>query len=159
MNGNFAERPEPLRPNEVEWQGVKHLTDERGLMWVCLPVGCEHQMFTIVNCHECGRPAQWIGVGSPFGDGQEYLLESEAWCYWCLPRENFTEEELRLVRREEWARKQTVDEIAEIVRDASVGLDNEEVQSVLRDMAGTIRAIAVTREEQTAAWAQWEHRS
>ena len=86
MKGNFVDRPEPLRPDEVAWQDTKHLTDEEGRLWVCLPLGCEHQMFTIVNCHECGRPTQWIGVGSPFGDGQQYLLQYEAWCYWCFPR-------------------------------------------------------------------------
>jgi len=157
MKGNFVERPEPRRPHEVEWHAVKPLTDEEGRIWVCLPVGCEHQMFSIVNCRGgCGRPAHWIGIGSPFGDGQEYLLESEAWCFWCLPRHLFDEEELRLARQAEWARKQTVDEVAEMIRDASFGLDNKEVQSVLLDLARTVRALAVTREEQLAVWAQAE---
>ena len=155
MKGNFVERPEPMRPNDVEWQDTKHLTDERGLIWVCLPVGCEHQMFEIVNCHECGRPAQWIGVGTPFGDGQQYLLESEAWCYWCLPREHFNYEELRLAHQAEWARKHTVDEIAEIVLNARSG-DKDDIDELLLDLAKTIRAVAVTREEQALAWSQWE---
>jgi len=157
MKGNFVERPEPFRPHDVEWKEVRHLTDEEGRMCACLPVGCEHQMFSIVNCRGgCGRSAKWIGVGCPFGDGQQYLLHSEAWCYWCFPRERFNEEELRLVRQAEWARKQTVDEIAEMIRDASFGLDNKEIQSALLDLESTARAIAVTREEQMAAWAQME---
>jgi hypothetical protein len=153
MKGNFVERPEPMRPTEVEWQNVKHLTDQEGRIWSCLPLGCEHQMFEIVNCHGCGRPAKWIGVGCPFGDGREYLLESEAWCYWCLPRELFNEEELRLARQAEWARKQTVDEVAEIVLNAR-SWDDDKLDEFLLDLSRTIRAVAVTREEQLLAWAQ-----
>jgi|SRR5208283_1872173 len=155
MNANFVERPEPMRPNEVEWRDVKHLTDETGRMWASLPVGCEHQMFAIVNCHECGRPAKWIGIGIPFRDGQQYLLQSEAWCYWCFPRQHFNEEELRLARHAEVVRKQTVDEVAEIVRNAR-SWDDDKLDEFLLDLARTIRNFAVTREEQLATWAQWE---
>jgi len=160
MKGNFVERPENMCPNNVPWQEPKELPDESGgLNWRCLPLGCEVQMFSIVGCRGgCHRSPLWIGIGSPFGDGQQYLLESEAWCYWCLPRHHFNEDELRLVHQAEWARKQTVDEVAEIVRNAR-SWDDDKLDEVLLDLAGTIRALGVTREEQLAVWAQWEQES
>jgi hypothetical protein len=156
MKRNFCERPEHMRPNEVEWQKPKQLMDEDGQIWCCLPVGCESQMFDIVHCRGgCGQPPYWIGVGSPFNDGQQYLLSSEAWCYWCLPREHFSEEELRVVRREEWARKQTVDEIVEIIRRGSFGLDNKEVEEAMWDLASTIQDATESREEKLRLRAEW----
>lgn len=91
--------------------------DETGSIWNCLPLGCEAQMFAIVTCRGgCGRSPHWIGVGSPFNDGKQYLLESEAWCFWCFPRAHFTEEELPLIRQADWARQQTKAEIVDFVR-------------------------------------------
>jgi hypothetical protein len=49
-----------------------------------------------------------------------------------LSRENFTGEELRLVRQAEWARKQTVDEVVEITRNAR-SRAKDEVDELLLD--------------------------
>jgi hypothetical protein len=61
-------------------------------------------------------------------------------------------------------RKQTVDEVAEMIRYGSfglesfgfdnLGLDNKEVQSALRDLAAAIRAAMQTREENLRTWEQ-----
>jgi hypothetical protein len=103
--------------HEVEWQNTIQLEDETGSIWNYLPLGSEAQMFAIVTCRGgCGRSPHWIGVGSPFNDGKQYLLEYEAWCFWCLPREHFTEEELPLIRQADWAREQTKAEIVDFVR-------------------------------------------
>jgi hypothetical protein len=72
------------------------------------------------------------------GDGEQYFLASDAWCYWCFPRELFAEEELRLVRHAEWARKQTVDEILEMIRDIRLQTDDKPVESALSDLADQI---------------------
>lgn len=118
MKGNFVERPNELMAlNEIKWQAPKYLTDEDGMTWSCLPVECEAQMFHSASCRAgCGRPAHWVGVGKPFEDGPKYLLQSQAWCYWHCPRENFTEEELPLIKQADWARKETKAEIADFVR-------------------------------------------
>jgi hypothetical protein len=82
-------------------QNTIQLEDEAGSIWNYLPLGCEAQMFAIVTCRGgCGRSPHFIGVGSPLNDGKQYLLESEAWCFWCFPREHFTEEELPLIRQQ-----------------------------------------------------------
>jgi len=155
MKGNFVERPEHMRPTEVEWKEVRHLTDAEGGMSFCLPLGCEQQMFAIVNCHECERPARWIGVGTPFDDGQQYLMKSQSWCFWCFPREHFSAEELPLVRQAEWARKQTADEIFRIIRDARFGQDQKTIE-LLVDLEGTICAAMQSREEKLRLRAEWK---
>lgn len=127
MKKNYVEHPKDnsTHCHEVEWQNTIQLEDEAGNTF-CLPLGCEAQMFAIVTCRGgCGRSPHWIGIGSPFNDGKQYLLESEAWCFWCLPREHFTEEELPLIRQADWARQVTKDEIVNFVRfDARWTLDD-----------------------------------
>ena len=116
MNGNYRERPtEPMRWDD-DGQQPKPLKDEEGLTWLCLPLDCEAQMWEVFSCRRCGRESHWVGIGSPFGDGQQCFLQSQAWCYWCFPRENFSEEELLTVHLAEWARQQTKDEIVDFVR-------------------------------------------
>jgi hypothetical protein len=74
-----------------------------------------------------------------------------------LPRELFTDEELRLVRHAEWAREQTVGEILELIRDARKQTDDNTVESALSDLADQIREATGSREtksQQRACGAQ-----
>ena len=102
MKETYRERPQqPISTwDEIQWAEPKQWQDEiTGSILFCWPLASEAQMWVQARCCECRRrPAQWIGLGSPFGDGEQYFLESAAWCFWCLPREHFTDEELRLVR-------------------------------------------------------------
>jgi hypothetical protein len=111
MKETYRERPQqPIcKSSEIQWEEPKQLEDEMGAIRFCWPLASEGQMWVQVTCHECNQPARWVGIGSPFGDGEQYFLASDAWCYWCSPRELFMEEELRLVRHAEWARKRTID--------------------------------------------------
>lgn len=141
MKGNFVECPRnnSMHCHEVEWQSVIQVEDEAGNIWNYLPLGCEPQMFAIVLCRGgCGRSPQWIGIGSPFGDGKQYLLEYEAWCFWCLPREHFTEEELPLIQQADWARKETKAEIVDFVRTGGKWLRSDTAK--LSDVADDIES-------------------
>ena len=113
-------------------------------------------MWEQARCRECNQPARWVGLGSPFGDGEQYFLESAAWCYWCYPRHHFTDEELRLVRHAEWARAQTVGEILEMIRDARLQTDDNMVESALSDLADQIRAATESRETKLQQRAVWD---
>ena len=144
MKGNYRERPnQPIVGwGAFQWQEPKIMQDEWGSTQRCWPLAWEAQMWEEVHCSSpCGRPVQWVGVGSPFGDGQEYFVESDAWCYWCFPRKNFTEEELRFVRLAEWARQQTKDEVVEFIRTYAKWSDAESVSpsEVAEDILWLIR--------------------
>jgi hypothetical protein len=140
MKGNFVERPKDSTScPSVEWQNVIQAEDETGSIWNYLPLGCEAQMFAIVTCRGgCGRSPHWIGVGTPFGDGKQYLLECQSWCFWCLPREHFSEEELPLIRQADWARKETKAEIVDFVRTGGKSLRGDTV--ALSDVADDIES-------------------
>jgi len=155
MPNTYRERPkQPIcKAEDIKWEAPKYWDNGRGV-FSCWPLANEAQMWDEVRCHECDRPAQWVGTGSPFNDGAEYYMATDAFCRWCFPRENLTEEELRLVRRDEWVRKQTVDEVVEKIREASRGQENKEVGSALWDLARTISADMETREERLRAWEQ-----
>jgi phenylalanyl-tRNA synthetase alpha subunit len=90
------------------------------------------------------------------GDGEQYFLASDAWCYWCFPREHFTNEELRLVRHAEWARKQTVDEIIELIRDVRRWTDDTTVESALHQLVDQIGEATESRESKLQKRTQWE---
>ena len=141
MNQTYRERPQqPLcKFEEIQWEGTK-LFQQGMVLWACWPVENEPLMWQIAQCHVCRRaPAHWVGVGDPFNDGGQYFCENAAFCYWCFPRRDFSAEELRLVRHAEWARTQTTDEIIEIVREASNGIDNTKVREILSNLADNIR--------------------
>jgi len=100
---------------ESHWPEPKQWRDEEGKSWPCWSMGSEAQMSWEVRCRDCGKWAHWVGVGFPFADGEQYFLGSDSFCYWCRPRTTFSDEELRIVSREDWARKQTTDEIIGII--------------------------------------------
>jgi hypothetical protein len=124
--------------DEIQWEGPKQLEDEMGAIRFCWPLASEAQMWEQARCRECNQPAHWAGIGSPFNDGEQYFLATDAWCYWCFPRELFTEEELRRIRHAEWAREQTVGEILEFIRDARLQTDDNTVESALSQLADQI---------------------
>jgi hypothetical protein len=159
MKETYRERPQqPIcKSDEIQWEEPKQWQDEiTGSILFCWPLALEAQMWEQGKCRECNQPANWIGVGSPFGDGEQYFMASDAWCYWCLPREHFTDEELRLVRHAEWARKQTVDEIVELIRDARLQTDDNTVESALSDLADQITEATESQEIRLQERAAWE---
>jgi len=92
MNEIYRQRPKQriCRFEDIYWMNTEYQKDENtGLPRRCWPSANEAQMWEEVCCRECGTPAQFVGIGSPFDDGVQYFLESEAWCLWCFPRENF----------------------------------------------------------------------
>lgn len=113
---------EPLWEPRPTWhfitEGERLLRDGEALRsaW---RLSAEAEMWAAASCRLCRRPAHWIGTDRPFGDGQEYFVGSDAWCYWCFPSELLKGAELRLRRRAEWARKVNVGEVAEIVKQKS----------------------------------------
>lgn len=158
MNQTHRERPQqPLcKFDEIQWEGEK-LFQQDMVHWACWPVENEPLMWQIARCHVCRRaPAHWVGVGDPFNDGGQYFCENTAFCYWCFPREHFTGEELRLVRHAEWARKQTVDEIIEMIRDANLFTDDNTVESPLSQLADQISAATESRETKLQQRAVWD---
>ena len=160
MKETYRERPQqPLcKFDEIQWEGAK-LFQQDMVLWACWPVENEPLMWQQARCHVCRRArAHWVGVGDPFNDGEQYFLESAAWCYWCLPREHFTDEELRLVRHAEWAREQTVDEIIEMIGDAHIQTHDNTVESALSDLADQIRGATDGRETKLQKHAEW-HRA
>jgi hypothetical protein len=140
MKEPYRERPQqPLcKWDEIQWEEPKQWEGEMGAIRLCWPLASEAQMWEQAKCRECNQPAWWIGIGSPFNDGEQYFLASDACCFWCFPRRHFTEEELRLVRHAEWAREQTADEIIQLIRDASLFTDDKRVESALSDLADQI---------------------
>jgi hypothetical protein len=97
-------------------QQNKEWRDGTGKLWTCWPLANEAWMSWEVRCRDCPRPAHWVGIASPFGDGVQYFFAADAYCYWCFPRTNFSEEELKIVSREDWARQDTSREILDIIR-------------------------------------------
>jgi hypothetical protein len=142
MKQPYRERPQqPLcQWDEIQWTEPRRREDETtGAILFCWPLAHEAQMWAQARCRECNLPAQWVGIGSPFGDSEQYFMGADAWCYWCLPRNNFADEELPLVRHAEWARKQTLDEIIELIRDVRRLTDDKTVESTLSDLSDQIR--------------------
>ena len=158
MKETYRERPrQPICTwDEIQWDEPKQLEDEMGAIRFCWPLASEAQMWEQARCRECNQPARWVGIGSPLGDGEQYFLASDAWCYWCLPRQNFTAEELRFVRHAEWARTQTVDEILEMIRDIRLWTDDKTVESALSDLADQIREATESRETKLQQRAVWD---
>jgi hypothetical protein len=159
MKEPYRERPQqPLcKWDEIQWAEPKQREDETtGAILFCWPLAYEAQMWQQARCRECNLPAQWVGIGSPFGDGEQYFMAADAWCYWCFPREFFTEEELRLVRHAEWARKETVDEIIELIRDVRRWTDDKTVESALSDLVDQIRGATESRETKLQQRAVWD---
>ena len=159
MKEPYRARPQqPIcKSEEIQWAEPRQWQDEiTGSILFCWPLASEAQMGEQAKCRECNQPARWGGVGSPFGDGEQYFLASDAWCYWCFPRELFMEEELRLVRHAEWARKRTIDEIIEMIRDARLQTDDNTVESALSDLADQIRGATETRETKLQQGAVWD---
>jgi|ERR1039458_1023158 hypothetical protein len=159
MKEPYRERSQqPIcKQDEIQWECPKELQDETGAIRFCWPLSSEAQMWEQARCRECNQPAHWVGVGSPLGDGEQYFLATDAWCFWCFPREFFTEEELRLVRHAEWAREQTVGEILEMIRDVRLWTDDNTVESALSDLADQISEATESRESKLQKRAQWEH--
>jgi len=158
MKEIYFERPQqPIcKQDEIQWQEPRQLEDEMGAIRFCWPLASEAQMWEQGRCRECNQPARWVGIGSPFNDGEQYFLESAAWCFWCLLREHSTDEEVRLVRNAEWARKQKVDEINELFRDVRRWTDDKTVDSALSDLADQIRAAMESRETKLQQRAVWD---
>jgi hypothetical protein len=109
MDHTYRERPSQpnWKQDEIDWTAPEQWGGDDGGIHFCWPLKSEAQMWEQVMCHVCGRPARWVGLASPFGDGQQYFAEFDAWCYWCFPRNNLTREEQRLARHADWARQQT----------------------------------------------------
>ena len=159
MKETYRERPQqPLcRWDEIHWAEPRQKEDETtGAILFCWPLAYEAQMWEQARCRECNLPAQWVGIGDPFNDGGQYFMAADAWCYWCLPRETFSDEELRLVRHAEWAREQTVSEILELIRDVRLLTDDNTIDSALSDLADQIREATESRESKLQKRAQWE---
>jgi hypothetical protein len=158
MKETYRERPQqPIcKWDEIQWECPKELQDETGAIRFCWRLASEAQMWEQATCRECNQPAQWVGIGSPFNDGEQYFIAVDAWCYWCFPRHHFTEEELRLVHHAEWARRQTADEILGFIRDARLQTDNNTVESALSELADRISEATESRETKLQKRAEWE---
>jgi hypothetical protein len=143
MKKTYRERPQqPICTwDEIQWEEPKQLEDEMGAIRFCWPLASEAQMWEQARCRECNQPAHWVGVGSPFGDGEQYFMGCDSWCYWCLPHKRFTAEELRLVRHAKWARTQTVGQIVELIRDVRLQTDDNTVESALSQLADRISEV------------------
>jgi len=161
MREKYRERPkQPLcEQSEVKRDTAKKRmrNKQKKFSW---PLSDESQMWKQVRCCVCDRPAQWVGVSQSIwadmlGDNETYFWAEDAWCYFCFPRENFTEEELRLVRHAEWARKQAVNDIVEIIRDIQLEYDEPLVESVLSKSRDRIIAEFKSPEERMQEWKQW----
>ena len=147
MEGNYRVRKDYPFSLELHLEKPKEWRDETGKVWSCWPLANEIQMSEEVRCRECPRPAHWVGVGTPFGDGEEYYLASDSYCYWCRPRATFSDEELRIVRREDWARKQTIQEIIDIILKDYEGELWKNLPKRLQKLVSDIRSATETRED------------
>lgn len=127
MNKLYKKRPaEPLcKVGEIQFLDTPLFADGY-VVWDSWPLSAEAQMWLQARCHRCGNPAHWVGTGTPFDDGQQHYVASDAWCYWCFPSELLTEEDLRVRRHAEWARQETVNQIVDLLRQESYGFDVEE---------------------------------
>jgi hypothetical protein len=158
MNENYRQRPKQriCRFEDIYWMNPERQKDEKtGLPSRCWPLANEAQMWEEARCHECGSPAQFVGIGTPFGDGIQYFLESEAWCLWCFPRENFTEDELVLVRHAEWGREETLYEILELLSNARPCTDAQTVDEFYKELVRDIKFMQRRENEpfpQVPAW-------
>ena len=156
MKGNYHVRKDFPLSLETHWEKPKEWCDETGKLWTCWPLAREADMSWEVRCRDCPRWAHWVGIGSPFGDGEQYFLASDSYCYWCFPRSNFSVEELRIVRREDWARKDTIDEIIQIIL---IGYENRSPRNVprrLQKLISDIRSATETREDSLVMYARPE---
>jgi hypothetical protein len=158
MKETYFERPQqPIcKQDEIDWEEPRQLEDTMGAIRFCWRLACEAQMWEQARCRECNQPARWVGIGSPFGDGEQYFMAADAWCYWCLPPEHFTNEELRLVRHDERVRKQTVDEIIDLIRHVRLLTDDKTVESALSVLIDEIEAATDSRESRMQKRARWE---
>ena len=106
MKHAYHERPEqPIcAPDKIARTEPRLWKGGPGLYPFCWRQTSEAQMWEEVRCHKCGKRAHWVGLASPFGDGQQYFSGGDAWCYWCFPRHHLTQEQQRLARHAEWAR-------------------------------------------------------
>jgi len=114
-------------------QENKEWCDETGKLWTCWPLANEAYMSIEVRCRNCHRHAHWVEIGSPFRDAEQYFLAAGAYCYWCFPRSNFSEEELEIVSREDWAREQTSREIIDMILKEYLG--ERRLPKLLHDLA------------------------
>jgi hypothetical protein len=138
---------------ESHWPEPKQWRDEEGKSWPCWPIGSEAQMSWEVRCRDCGKWAHWIGVGSPFGDGEQYFLGADSFCYWCRPRTTFSAEELRIVSREDWARKETVEELIRIILKGYENRSSRNLPKRLQKLVSDIREATETSEDRLAMYA------
>ena len=105
-------------------------------------------MWEQVMCHVCGRPARWVRLASPFGDGQQYFAEFDAWCYWCFPRHNLTGEEQRLARHADWARQQTTEECLQLIKRFYCETDDVgRANAALSRLANEVRHVLTSKDD------------
>jgi hypothetical protein len=152
MKGNYHVRKD--FPLSLDGENPKEWLDETGKSWSCWPIASEAQMSWEVRCRDCPRWAHWVGIGSPFGDGEQYFLASDSYCYWCFPRSNFSDEELRMVRREDWARKETIDEIIHIILKGYENRSWRNLPMRVAKLVSDIRSATETREDLQAEYAR-----
>ena len=151
---SHAYRERPSQPNwkrdEIDWAAPRQWKGDDGGLWLCWPVASEPQMWEQAMCHACGRPARWVGLASPFGDGQQYFAEFDSWCYWCFPRHNLTGEAQRLACHADWARQQTVEECIRLIDRFRVETDDAgKADAALSRLANEVRH-ALTPKDKTA---------
>jgi len=132
-------------------QANKEWCDETGKLWICWPLANEAHMSFEVHCRNCHRHAHWVEIGSPFGDGEQYLLAAGAYCYWCFPRSQFSDEELKIVSREDWAREQTSQEIIDIILKEYES--ERRLPKLLHDLALEISSATLMNEDLRATYA------
>jgi len=137
---------------ESHWPEPKQWRDEEGKSWPCWSMGSEAQMSWEVRCRDCGKWAHWVGVGFPFADGEQYFLGSDSFCYWCRPRTTFSDEELRIVSREDWARKQTTDEIIGIILKGYENRSSRNLPNRLQKLVSDIRITTETNDDRLATY-------
>jgi len=159
MNEIYRQRPKQriCRFEDIYWMSPKYQKDENtGLQRPCWPLANEAQMWEQARCCQCGTPAQFVGIGTPFGDRVQYFLESEAFCLWCFPRENFTEDELALVRHAEWGREETLYEMLELLSNARFSTDDQTADKVYAELIRDIRCSMRSRPEPFQPVPAWQ---
>jgi len=153
MSVNYRVRKGYPLSLESHWPEPREWCDGEGKSWPCWPLANEAQMFWEVSCRDCPRPAHWIGVGSPFGDGEQYFLGAHSYCYWCRPHTTFSDEELRIVSREDWARKQTIEEIIGIILKGYENRSSRNLPKRLQKLVSDIRTATETSDDRLALYA------